>query len=207
MTIRESGSLEEAARSSAPPMLRPQKSGEIPQQSLRQALIRIAGAATICAVLVVVSVALIDRPVASWVHEHLGYERFAWFTASYGGHLLRFGPFTLMASPAEALQLLAPLIFVVVAISAAAGSPRGVHAQILLALCLSVFAARETNDVLKEIFGRTWPESWLGDNPSWIRDGAFGFFPFHRGAGWELLSLRPYNCDHVGGHHPLAGLA
>ena len=44
--------------------------------------------------------------------------------------------------------------------------------------------AVSANGVAKEIFGRTWPESWLGDNPSWIRDGVFGFFPFHGGMGW-----------------------
>ena len=64
MTIRELGSLEDAARSGAPPMLRPQKSGEIPQQSIRGALRWIVGAAATCAILVVVSVALIDRPIA-----------------------------------------------------------------------------------------------------------------------------------------------
>ena len=92
MTIRESGSLEEAARSGAPPMLRPQKSGEIPQQSIRGALRWIVGAAATCAILVVVSVALIDRPVATWVHELLGDARFGWFRESYDGHLLSIGP-------------------------------------------------------------------------------------------------------------------
>ncbi len=24
----------------------------------------------------------------------------------------------------------------------------------------------------------------MGDNLSWIRDGVFGFFPFHQGPGW-----------------------
>jgi len=49
---------------------------------------------------------------------------------------------------------------------------------------VSVFAANEINSFLKGLFGRTWPESWLGDNPSWIRDGVFGFFPFHGGLAW-----------------------
>ncbi len=53
-----------------------------------------------------------------------------------------------------------------------------------MSLCLSVFAAVAINSVAKMVFGRTWPESWLGDNPSFIRDGVFGFFPFHGGPGW-----------------------
>jgi membrane-associated phospholipid phosphatase len=38
--------------------------------------------------------------------------------------------------------------------------------------------------VTRVAFGRTWPESWQGDNPSWVRDGVFGFFPFHGGSGF-----------------------
>ena len=41
--------------------------------------------------------------------------------------------------------------------------------------------------ISKGLFGRTWPESWLGNNPSWIRDGVFRFFPFHGGAGLGFL--------------------
>jgi hypothetical protein len=65
-----------------------------------------------------VSVAVIDRPVATWMHEHLGYQRFGWFVANYHGHLLRFGPFSLMAGPSEALQPLSALAFAVLAIAA-----------------------------------------------------------------------------------------
>ena len=89
-----------------------------------------------------------------------------------------------MASPAQALGPLAAFVFVVLAIAALAGWRRGIRGRIALALCLSVFAANEVNGSLKGLFGRTWPESWLGDNPSWIRDGVFGFFPFHGGLAW-----------------------
>ncbi len=29
------------------------------------------------------------------------------------------------------------------------------------------------------VFGRDWPETWIDNNPSLIRDGAYGFHPFH----------------------------
>jgi membrane-associated phospholipid phosphatase len=32
---------------------------------------------------------------------------------------------------------------------------------------------------LKFLFGRTWPESWMGNNPSFIRDGVYGFNFLH----------------------------
>ena len=184
MSIQEVGSHEEAARSGGPPMVRPQKSREDPQGALRGAFLRIVGAAATCAVLVVISVALIDRPVATWVHAHLGDARFGWFRESYAGHTLSIGPFSLMASPAEALKPLAALIFAALAIFASSGRGQGVRVRVGLALCLSVFASAEINGLAKEIFGRTWPESLFGDNPSWVRDGVFGFFPFHDGLGW-----------------------
>ena len=142
------------------------------------------GAAVTCALLVGVSVLLVDRPVATWVHHHLGDARFRWFTARYDGHLLPVGPFSLMAGPAQALGPLAVSVFVILAVAAAAGWRPKMPGRIALALTLSVFAAMEINSILKSVFGRTWPESWLGNNPSWIRDGTYGFFLFHGGTGW-----------------------
>ena len=137
-----------------------------------------------CSLSVGVSVALIDRPVATWVHEHLGYQWHSWFAANFHGHLLRLGPFSLMAGPSEALRPLSALVFVVLAIGTSAGWRPRIRGRIALALCLSVFASVMISGIAKEAFGRTWPESWLGGNPSWIRDGVYGFFPFHGGDGW-----------------------
>ena len=142
------------------------------------------GAAATCALSVGVSLAMIDRPVATWVHGHLGNERFGWFVANFHGHPLRFGPFSVMAGPAEALLPLGAFAFIVMAIAAWAGWRPAIRGRIAVALCLSVFASQGITSVVKEAFGRTWPESWLEDNPSWIRDGVFGFFPFHGGMGW-----------------------
>lgn len=147
-------------------------------------LLRIVSAAATCAILVDLSASLVDRPVATWVHEHLGDERFGWFTGNYGGHLLRLGPFSLMAGPAQALEPLAAVVFAILAIAVLAGWRPGIRGRIVLALCLAVLAVMGIDNVAKTVFGRTWPESWLGDNPSWIRDGVFGFFPFHQGHGW-----------------------
>jgi membrane-associated phospholipid phosphatase len=153
-------------------------------RSLGKPLLRILVAAASCAVLVGVSARLIDRPVATWVHEHLGDARFAWLRMSYEGHLLPIGPFSLMAGPAEALRPLALVALVLLALAAAAGWHPKRRGRTVLALSLSILVALAINRAAKGVFGRTWPESWLGDNPSWIRDGVFGFFPFHGGPGW-----------------------
>jgi len=39
--------------------------------------------------------------------------------------------------------------------------------------------------MLKVACGRMWPETWVGNNPSFIQNHVFGFLPFHRGAGFE----------------------
>ena len=38
-----------------------------------------------------------------------------------------------------------------------------------------------TKAELKLVFGRTWPSSWMGNNPSYVRDGIYGFNFFHGG--------------------------
>jgi membrane-associated phospholipid phosphatase len=64
------------------------------------------------------------------------------------------------------------------------GRPFGPSGQIALRTSLAVFIAIGAKDMLKLAFGRTWPETFVYGNPSFIRDGAFGFSPFHGGQGW-----------------------
>jgi membrane-associated phospholipid phosphatase len=52
---------------------------------------------------------------------------------------------------------------------------RNYHDQAALAISLSVVITIFFKDVLKFIFGRYWPATWLDDNLSLIRDGAYGF--------------------------------
>jgi membrane-associated phospholipid phosphatase len=179
MTSKALGSLEDVAGRSSVAKPRPQEAEETLWRNLLGALLRIVGAAATCAA----SVAVIDRPVATWMHEHLGYQQFGWSAANFHGHLLRFGPFSLMAGPSEALRPLSALAFAILAIAAYAGWRPRIRGRIAVALCLSVFASLAITGIAKEAFGRTWPESWLGDNPSWIRDGVYGFFPFQGGDG------------------------
>jgi membrane-associated phospholipid phosphatase len=51
----------------------------------------------------------------------------------------------------------------------------------------SFVVASAVKMLLKVSFGRTWPETWISNNPSLIRDGVYGFFPFHGGPGWSAF--------------------
>jgi membrane-associated phospholipid phosphatase len=85
------------------------------------------------------------------------------------------------------------------------------------ACCLSFIATNFINNQLKYAFGRTWPDTWIDNNPSLIQNGVFGFIPFHGGPGfasfpsghvaavcavitvlwWSYASLRPIYLDCV----------
>lgn len=132
-----SGSLRDVAAKGLEPKGRAWRSAAR-LRSLSKPSLQIAIAAGTCAILVGVSTKLVDRPVATWVHAHLGDERFGWFTANYEGHLLRLGPFSFMAAPAQALDQLAALVFAILAIAAFAGWRPGIRGRIVLALCFSV---------------------------------------------------------------------
>ncbi|MFT3869560.1 MAG: phosphatase PAP2 family protein [Nibricoccus sp.] len=52
--------------------------------------------------------------------------------------------------------------------------------------CLAVAIALTLTETLKVVTGRIGPESFQG-SPSWIRDGIYGFFPFHLGPGYAYF--------------------
>lgn len=47
---------------------------------------------------------------------------------------------------------------------------------------VGVIVTEVTKEKLKFLFGRSWPESWMGNNPSFIRDGVYEFH-FMQGGG------------------------
>ncbi|HTR17638.1 MAG TPA: phosphatase PAP2 family protein [Acetobacteraceae bacterium] len=121
-----------------------------------------------CAVLLPVSILFLDRPIASFSHAVLhGIHAFIWLTWIAD-----------VPAPAAILGLAgAGLAWI-------AGWRPGAAGRTLLALCLATLLALAIKDQLKFACGRLWPETWVNNNPSWIGSGAYGFAPFHGGAGW-----------------------
>ena len=113
----------------------------------------------------------LDRPIASFVHEHLrDFDVFALLTYV----------------PAISVPL-AVLAFAAVALRAL--SRRALtRLQTVIVISGASLAVSEAVKVqLKFAFGRTWPETWVRDNPSFIRDGVYGFNPFHGGPGFAAF--------------------
>jgi membrane-associated phospholipid phosphatase len=134
-------------------------------------------AGLITTMLVLISYRWVDRPVAALMD---GMVRPGAPLALIFASLTHL-PDLLLSVWLALLVLLPIMIF-------AAGSVRRVidlHAAVLIGGSF-VFAS-VVKMVLKVSFGRTWPETWIHNNPSLIRDGVYGFFPFHGGAGWSAF--------------------
>ena len=85
----------------------------------------------------------------------------------------------------DPLQPLAIAGLVGVALAVLVGGYRlGKGGQTVLAASLAVLVAVAIKEQLKYFFGRMWPETWVNNNPSWIRDHVFGFNLMHGGQGW-----------------------
>lgn len=120
---------------------------------------------------VVVSYAWLDRPIALFAHaqthEYALFERLTripeWM-----------GPLVIVA-------------FVVLGLRTLSGRLMSKLATAIVLTAASLAVATAIKDQLKFAFGRTWPETWVRNNASFIRDGVFGFNPFHGGAEYSAF--------------------
>ncbi len=117
---------------------------------------------------ILASMRWLDRPLATWLHQHPD-----------SGGLFRDG--TLLADAPAPLACLT-LLLLAWRVRAAPLSPR---ARALLAAALATLIALAAKEQLKVLCGRTWPETWIDHNPSWIANGVFTFAPLHGGPGWS----------------------
>ena len=120
-------------------------------------------------VLAVVSSYLwLDRPIALLAHAQLSqYAAFAWLT-----HI------------PEPFIPLAVVTFVALGLWKLSGRTLSRIQAVAIGCSVSLIMAEAAKNQLKFVFGRTWPETWVQNNPSLIRDGAYGFNLFHGGPGF-----------------------
>jgi membrane-associated phospholipid phosphatase len=117
---------------------------------------------------VVVSYEWLDRPIAFLVHADLhGVPAFVWLTRI-----------------PEALSLLSVLAVLMIGLSTFSGRPFSRLEIVVVLSGVSLGVAVAIKDQLKLAFGRTWPETWVNNNPSLIDTGAYGFNPFHGGIAY-----------------------
>jgi membrane-associated phospholipid phosphatase len=119
-------------------------------------------------VAVVASYLWLDRPVATLAHDQLQ----------------RFDLFAKLTYIPEVITPLVIIAFAAIALRALSGRPLSKPQTVAVLAAASLAIGTAVKDQLKLAFGRTWPETWVRDNPSFIRDGVYGFNPFHGGPGF-----------------------
>ncbi len=116
----------------------------------------------VCLVLVVTGVLLVDRPVADFSHTTLR------------AHVGLYSALTHIVDP---IPVYAGLVTGGYALAALFGVRPGPRGMIALRIGIAILIAIALKEQLKFLFGRTWPETWTNNNPSYIKDGVYGFFP------------------------------
>ena len=125
-------------------------------------------ALALTAAAVVICYLWVDRPLALFAHAHTDHrEAFASLT-----HI------------PDLLNPLGVIAFVLFGLWVMAGRAMTAPAAAGALSSISLIVATATKGELKYAFGRYWPDTWVANNPSLIRDGAYGFNPFHGGPGY-----------------------
>ena len=113
----------------------------------------------------------LDRPVALFVHD---YFRHAHHTVA--DQLSHFP---------NPLFLLAVVLSVILGLSMIFGRRLSRHQANTFICSLAVIFTEIIKNMLKLIFGRTWPETWVDNNPSFIGNGVYGFNFMHGGSAYQ----------------------
>jgi membrane-associated phospholipid phosphatase len=112
---------------------------------------------------VVIAYQFLDRGIASYASAHLPKK--PWFDA--------------LTQIPEWLTRFAVLVFVVSGVYALLGRALPKLLAVSLLACVSLAVASAIKEFFKVAFGRTWPETWTNNNPSFIHNHVYGFNPFH----------------------------
>jgi len=89
------------------------------------------------------------------------------------------------------LTYLAPLIIIISFISIiittlrwCAKSKVGKSEHVFFIASMNTLITAQFAKLLKYTFGRTWPATWIHNNPSWLSNHVYGFHFFHGGEGY-----------------------
>jgi len=139
----------------------------------------VAAAALLCALLVTLSVAFIDRPVERLVVNHV---------LNHHGRLMFFD---LLASPSLLSFPLACSYLLLYALSHLSHRSAWLRMELCLKLSIAVAVATLAKDELKWVFGRPWPASWAVDGiyrlHPFTNNTFYGSFP----SGHTSISAAP----------------
>ena len=119
------------------------------------------------ALVVVLAILLLDRGLSTWSHDVL--HRPAWAVT-----------LTLLGS-AQVTEGGAALVFFAAGVWWLARRRLSEAWRTALAAAIATILAVLMAEITKHLFGRTWPETWVHNNPSWITNHVSGFHPLKGG--------------------------
>lgn len=135
--------------------MQPVSAKRSPPELLERRLKQTVFAAIICAVLLFLSIAFIDRPVAMYAFHH---RKFA--------HV-----YELMAAPSLLSLPLASFYLLAFAFGTLSGRSRTALTSLYLTLSIAIVTVNAAKDELKMVIGRPWPFEW-------VRYGVYHLQPF-----------------------------
>jgi membrane-associated phospholipid phosphatase len=136
------------------------------------AITRLTVGLLICGVAVTVSYLWIDRPVSYFAYDELRAYR------------------TIFDLAARLPKVIGPLVIACTLILGVRAMMKRPFTETQITVVLSAVSLALSNILenwLKFAFGRTWPETWMQNNPSLIRDGVYNFNPFRGGPGFAAF--------------------
>jgi membrane-associated phospholipid phosphatase len=136
-----------------------------------RSILKWLGSLMVTAAAVAISYQWFDRPIALIVHRYFRHP-----------DRVIFDQLTNISDP---LILLAVVGLVALGLKALYGRSLSNLQTAAFVCSMSVVFSEATKDQLKLIFGRTWPETWVRNNPSFIRDGVYGFNFMHGGSAYQ----------------------
>lgn len=114
----------------------------------------------------------VDKPLALFIHA--GLPQFRSF-------------FILVTFIPDPFLVIAAAVIVMAGLRRVTGRALSRPYAVALLWSIGLFVTVALKNFFKFAFGRTWPETWINDNPSFIRDGVYGFNPFHGGKGFAAF--------------------
>jgi membrane-associated phospholipid phosphatase len=129
--------------------------------ALRKWILGLAGTVLACAV----SYQFLDRPIALVFHNTVAHPE----------------PLADLAHFPDPFVPLAIMTFVGLGLWNLSGRLLSRLQKCAFLCSISLIVTEATKAQLKSVFGRTWPDTWIHNNPSFLRDGVYGFNFFHGG--------------------------
>jgi membrane-associated phospholipid phosphatase len=130
--------------------------------ALRKWIFSLAGTALAC----VVGYQFLDRPIALAFYRTVTHP----------------DPFAKLTHLPDPIVPLAVLTFIGLGLWNLSGRVLSRIQNCALLCSISLIVAETTKAQLKFVFGRAWPDTWIHNNPSFLRDGVYGFNFFNGGA-------------------------